>query len=134
MAGLDDVLAEYQRQIKGAVELTAKERAQITKAGADVFRDKLEETNRELHRSRTGKNHMSDHISSVNKTLEKVLDGTSTVAWDDAHHAANARRLNDGTKFYTADHWVEHVRTESMPEVLAAEHAEYQKILKKRGF
>ena len=62
MAGLDDVLAEYQRQIKGAVELTAKERAQITKAGADIFRDKLEEANRELHRSRTGKNHMSDHI------------------------------------------------------------------------
>ena len=134
MAGLDDILAQYQQTIKDAVELTETERAQITKAGADVFRAKLEAANRELHRSRTGSNHMSDHITSVNKTLDKVLDGTSTVAWDDAHHAANARRLNDGTKFYTADHWVEHVRTESMSEVLAAEHAEYQKILKKRGF
>jgi len=51
------------------------------------------------------------------------------------YHAQNARRLNDGTKKYRADHFVTNVQNDSavQTKVLLAEKEEYEKLIRKKG-
>ena len=138
MVGLDSALEDWLKQVQNLANLTLKEQAQITKAGADVFRDKLEETTRKKHYSSHKDpvyGHMADHVTVQAKDIDGQVTGVSTAGWDNPYHASNARRLNDGTKKYTADHFVTELQQskEVLEEVLAAEKEEYQKILRKRG-
>lgn len=51
MAGLDDALSEFMREVKAQTNLNIKETQQITKAGADVYKEQLEKATREKHYS-----------------------------------------------------------------------------------
>lgn len=124
--------------LQSAAQLTPQERSKITLAGANVFKDELEKVTREKHLSnkKGGKyGHMADGLTANNKNVDGILDGKSTVGWSSKFHATNARRLNDGTKKYTADHFVTNVQnSEKVAEkVRDAEFEEYKEIMSKKG-
>lgn len=134
MAGLDDALNEFMRQVKAQAELSVEDTQEITKAGADVYKDELEKVTREKHYSNHDDKtygHMADSIVSQDKDIDGEKNGTSTVGFD-SYHAQNARRLNDGTKAYKADHFITNLQdsSELQDKVLQAEYEKYQEITK----
>ncbi len=138
MADFAEELTEWLETVKTLANLTPKEQAQITKAGAEVFRDALEEETKRKHYSNHKDlkyGHMADNIAVQAKDIDGIANGKSSVGWDNPYHANNARRLNDGTKKYTADHFVTNVQNDNSVQerVLLAEKKEYDKIIKKRG-
>ncbi|MCE2069293.1 phage tail protein [Streptococcus thermophilus] len=118
--------------------LTLAEQSKITSAGAKVFKKELEEVTREKHYSKK-KNpkfgHMADGLAIQTSNADGVKTGVSTVGWKNKYHAENARRLNDGTKKYRADHFVTNVQNDSnvQKKVLLAEKEEYEKLIKRKG-
>ncbi|WP_461241093.1 HK97-gp10 family putative phage morphogenesis protein [Paucilactobacillus sp. N302-9] len=138
MADLDEVLDEWLEQVKDLGDITPAEQAKITKAGADVYESKLQSATKEKHYSHHNDKkygHMADHITKQATNIDGKKTGVSTVGWDNAYHAANARRLNNGTKKYSADHFVTNLQNSdsTINDVLLAEQAAYQEFLKKRG-
>ena len=114
-------------------KLPPEEQAEITKAGADVYADKLEKVVRAKHYGSGhkypgyggGKLHMADDVRSQSLNLGGELDGTSTVGF--GWTAYVARFQNNGTKFMKGDHFVENTRQESIDEILTAEAIAYKK-------
>lgn len=138
MVSLDGALDDWLKQVQKLANLTPKEQAKITKAGAEVFRQELEDATREKHYSSHKDpvyGHMADNVTLQAKNIDGRVTGVSTVGWENRYHATNARRLNDGTKKYTADHFVTNVQQSKkvLEKVLAAEKAEYEKLIRKRG-
>ena len=96
--------------------MTPAEQVKITNAGAKVFKKELEEVTREKHYSRK-KNpkfgHMAVGLAIQSTNADGRKNGVSTGGWKNNYHAQNARRLNDGTKKYRADHFVTNVQNDS---------------------
>lgn len=117
--------------------MTPAEQSKITIAGAKVFKKELEEVTREKHYSRK-KNpkfgHMADGLAIQSTNADGRKNGLSTVGWKNNYHAQNARRLNDGTKKYRADHFVTNVQNDSniQKKVLLAEKEEYERIIRRK--
>ena len=137
MADMVAELESWLKQVENIANLTPKEQAKITKAGAEVFREYLEEETRKKHYSSHKDpvyGHMADHVTVQAKDVDGRETGKSTAGWDNFYHANNARRLNDGTKKYTADHFVTNLQNsdEVKEAVLLAEKAEYDKIIKRK--
>lgn len=135
MAGLDDMLSEWLHEVEQVSKLSTTDKVKITNAGAKVFKRNLEEVTRKKHYSDhedKARGHMADSIEIQNTNLDKTMDGTAVVGFD-KYHAINARRLNDGTKKYSADHFVDETRQASADEVFAAEKAEYDRLLSEKG-
>lgn len=136
MAGLDEAINDWYREIEKAVKLTPAEQSKITAAGANEFKKRLEAETQRKHYSQHDdhkKGHMADHITIQKADVDGQKDGSATVGWDNKFHATNARRLNDGTKKYTADHFVENVRHEAQSAVFEAEKREYEALMRKKG-
>lgn len=139
MTGLDSALNDWLDEVKQLTDLTPKEQAQVTKAGADVFKEELERETKKRHYSRHKNSvygHMADNIAAQDKDIDGRTTGVSSVGWNNPYHASNARRLNDGTKKYKADHFVTNVQDskEVQAKVLQAEKEAYERIVnKKRG-
>ena len=78
---------------------------------------------------------MADGLSVQSTNADGRKNGVATVGWKNNYHAQNARRLNDGTKKYRADHFVTNVQNDStvQKKVLLAEKAEYEKLIRKKG-
>lgn len=138
MADFASALEEWVKTVQNMVELTPKEQAEITKAGAEEFKKRLESETRQRHYSSHKDpvyGHMADGLTLQTKNVDGIVDGKSTVGWENAFHATNARRLNDGTKKYKADHFVTNVQNsaETQEAVLLAEKAEYDRLMKKKG-
>lgn len=134
MTALVEQLDNFMNQVADLVPNT-KEKSQITKAGAEVLKHQLRAVTLARHHSNHDDKtygHMSDHIDYVNTDEDGEENGNSIVGWNNPYHAANARRLNDGTKFYTADHFVDNTRTSVAPLVLAANAAKYKEIMNRR--
>ena len=128
---LDEALNSWMNSVEDLASMSSVEKAAITGAGAEVFRDELEAETNQKHRSNHDDKkfgHMADHVSAQNKNVDGVMNGKSTVGWDNPYHAANARRLNDGTKKYQADHFVTNLRERDsvIEKVLLAEAALYK--------
>ena len=64
---------------------------------------------------------MADHVEVSNKNIDGIEDGSATVGWPNRYHAMNAMRLNDGTVFIKADHFVDVTREESRKAILEAQ-------------
>lgn len=128
-------MEQWLRQVESVSnKMSIYDKAKITKAGAKVFKSELEaETKLKHHSNHDDKvfGHMSDSVEIKNTNIDNIRDGTSIVGFDH-YHASNARRLNDGTKFYVGDHFITNLRERVMPKVLAAEKEEYQKIVNRR--
>ncbi len=129
-----DQLEAWVQQIANITSnLNLKQRADITTAGAEVFRDELEKTTRQKHYSHHNDKvygHMADHIIVSSKDTDNDLDGAATVGWNNKYHAMNAMRLNDGTRKIKADHFVTDLQEDEIikQKVLEAEKAKYDEI------
>lgn len=136
MADLDEVLDNWFGQVESLVMLPPNEVAKITGAGAKVFREDLEKETNEKHRSSHDDKvygHAADHVTMQRSNVDGKRTGASTVGWDNHYHAMNMQRLNDGTKKYQADHFVDNLRNsnDEIEKVLLAEAAEYQRKVKR---
>ena len=132
---LDEALNDWLKAVE-SLKLSRVEKETITGAGAEVFRSELEKETNEKHRSNHNDKvfgHMADHITYHKGNVDGMKNGKSTVGWDNAYHASNARRLNDGTKKYQADHFVDNLRgsDSTVEKVLLAEAALYKAKVKK---
>ncbi len=136
---MDDFLEMWLKKVKLiSTELTPKEQAKITKAGADVYMEMLQTTTRAKHYSHHNDKtygHAADHITNQAKDIDGKVTGVSSVGWDNPYHAMNMYRLNDGTRKIPADHFITNLQqSEATQEaVLKAESVEYQKLLEKES-
>lgn len=137
--GMDDFLEMWLQKVKLiSTELTPKEQAKITKAGADVYMEKLRATTRAKHySSRNDKKHghAADHIVSQAKDVDGKVTGVSSVGWDNSYHDRIMNWLNDGTRKLHGDHFITNLQQSDKTQeaVLKAESAEYQKLIEKEG-
>ena len=132
---LDEALEEWLKSVKKIAELTPKEQAEITGAGAKKYAEILTETTREKHYSHHDDKvygHMADHVTYQKKNIDGQTTGVSSVGWDNHYHAMNAQRLNDGTKHIQADHFKTNLdnNEEVAQQVLEAEKAKYDEVIK----
>lgn len=137
MLGLDKALEEWLETVQNVGNLSFAEQSRITEAGAEVFKDELAKVTKKEHYSNHKDpvyGHMADSLSIQKTGVDGRRNGKSTVGWENRFHAQNARRLNDGTKKYQADHFVTKVQNDSavQKKVLLAEKAEYEKIMRKK--
>lgn len=138
MVELDQALEEWLKTVQEIGDLSLAEQSKITQAGAEVFKDELAKATKEKHYSNHKDpkyGHMADSLSVQKTSVDGQKNGKSTVGWKNRFHAQNARRLNDGTKKYKADHFVTKVQNDSavQKKVLLAEKAEYDKIMRRKG-
>lgn len=136
--GLDEQMAEMMSKINQAVP-SVKKKKQITKVGADKFAKNLRDDTRSSHYQdrKLGKvKHLADSIKSVNKDLDGINNGSSTVGFEGAsdsgiNHGRIARFLNDGTSNHLhGDHFVDKSRDRSKEEVFQAMAQKYEEDLK----
>ncbi|NME21799.1 phage tail protein [Lactobacillus reuteri] len=136
--GLDDALDLFVKQLEKSTKLNVVEKQTITQAGGAVFRDHLREETSAKHRSNHNDKtwgHAADNIDMYsprgNSSKYGTLFGDTLVGWKNRYHAMNMERLNDGTRFIKADHFVTNLRNDPTvrSEILAAEKAAYSKIM-----
>ncbi|QIM45735.1 phage tail protein [Streptococcus ruminicola] len=138
MAGLDEALESWLKTVQNIGELTLAEQSKITEAGAEAFKDELAKATKAKHYSDHKDptyGHMADSLTVQTSGVDGKKNGKSTVGWENRYHAQNARRLNDGTKMYQADHFVTNVQNSSevREKVLLAEREKYEEIMRKKG-
>lgn len=101
---MSQFLEQWLEDVKSiSVDLTPKDQAEITKAGAKVMAEDVDgETN-----------------------------GSSTVGWDNHYHAMNMMRLNDGYRGHPGDHFVTNLQQDKATSeaVLRAESDKYQELI-----
>ena len=132
---MDQFLEKWLEQVKSiSVDLTPKEQAEITEAGAKMMAERLTEVTNAKHRSHHNDKtygHAADHISYMAKDVDGEVNGESTVGWDNRYHAMNMMRLNDGYKGYSGDHFVTNLQQDKATgeAVLKAESDKYQELI-----
>lgn len=130
---MDEALGQWLKQISKAAELSISDQEKITKAGADVYANKLAETTKEKHPDTKGTGgkygHLSEDISSATGDIDKEHNGNSVAGFGDKAFVAGF--LNDGTKKIHGDHFVDNARDDAKDAVFAAEQEEYQAIIAK---
>lgn len=137
--GMDDFLQMWLNKVKKiSTDLTPKQQAKITKAGADKYMELLRAETRSKHYSSHDDKvygHAADHIVDMAKNVDGKVTGVSSIGWDNYYHAMNMSRVNDGTKKMKGDHFITNLQqSEKVKDaVLRAESAEYQKLIKEEG-
>lgn len=130
---MDEALDQWLKQVSKAAQLPISDQEKITKAGADVYAEKLVETTKEKHPNTKGDGgkygHLSESISSAAGDIDGDHNGSSTVGFH--NKAYIARFLNDGTKNIRGDHFVDNSRDDAKDAVFAAEAEKYQAIIAK---
>ena len=130
---MDEALGQWLKQVSKAAQLSISDQEKITKAGADVYAEKLAETTKEKHPNTKGDGgkygHLSENIRSAAGDIDGDHNGSSTVGFHNKAHIA--RFLNDGTKNIRGDHFVDNARDDAKGDVFAAEAAKYQEIIAK---
>ena len=90
---MDQFLEQWLEQVKSiSIDLTPKEQAEITKAGAKVMAERLTAVTNAKHRSRHDDKtygHAADHVSYMDRDVDGEVNGASTVGWDNHYHAMN---------------------------------------------
>lgn len=137
--GMDDFLQAWLKKVKKiSVDLTPKQQAKITKAGADRYMEMLRNETRSKHYSSHDDKtygHAADHIVDMARSIDGRVTGVSSIGWDNFYHAMNMSRVNDGTRKMRGDHFITNLQqSEKTKEaVLKAESEEYQKLIEKAG-
>jgi HK97 gp10 family phage protein len=130
---MDQALEKWLQQVSKAAQLSIKNQEKITKAGADVLADKLQEATKEKHPDSKGTGgaygHLSEDIRSATGDIDGEHNGQSITGFGDKSFVA--RFLNDGTKKLRGDHFVDNARDDAKDAVFAAEAKEYQAIIAK---
>lgn len=141
MPDFDEQVMGFLHQVKKLVPDKDAQR-KMTKEGADVLRDRLQQETRHKHydekhyipKKYRGRNikHLADSIASDDKNINGEIDGSSLVGFQGVqesgvNHARIARFINDGTKKMRGDHFVEHTREDNAKEVFSAIAEKYRK-------
>lgn len=130
---MDEALGQWLKQVSKAAQLSVSDQEKITKAGADIFAKELAEITKEKHPNTKGDGgkygHLSEDISSAAGDIDGDHNGSSTVGFGKKDYIA--RFLNDGTKYISADHFVDNARDDAKDAVFAAEAEKYQAIIAK---
>lgn len=128
-------LNEWFEDVKKLADISIADQLLITSAGAEVYKEALEEVTNRKHRTHYNRKvygHMADSILLAKKNPDGQRDGTCTVGFDQ-YHALNAWHLNDGTKFIAGDHFITNTQENTAKAVLLAEKAAYTALIAKRG-
>ena len=137
--GMDDFLQMWLNKVKKiSTDLTPKQQAKITKAGADRYMELLRAETKSKHYSSHDDDtygHAADHIVDMARNVDGRVTGVSSIGWDNFYHAMNMSRVNDGTRKMRGDHFITNLQqSEKTKEaVLKAESEEYQKLIEKAG-
>lgn len=137
-----------------STKMSVEDKAAITKAEADIFKEELEKVTKKKHyrHRRTGQNpHLSDSVLMQNKNIDGMKDGSSVVGWDYTKSRVG-HLIENGTKFpmYTkkghkyknggqvavnGDHFVRDLRNDKAvhEKMVQAGAKKYREIIKKRG-
>lgn len=130
---MDEALGQWLKQVSKAAQLSISDQEKITKAGADVYAEKLAEVTKEKHPSTKGNGgkygHLVDNITSQKGDVDGQHNGQSSVGFH--NKAYIARFLNDGTKNIRGDHFVDNSRDDAKDAVFAAEAEKYQAMIAK---
>lgn len=133
---LDDALDKWLHEVNKLIP-DVKQRQKITLVGAEVYKKQLYDITKAKHYDKNHTDtskvaHLADSIEVSGTNVDYIRDGSSLVGFTKKgiNHARIARLLNDGTKFIPGDHFVEDARRSSRQAVLAAQYAEYQRLLR----
>ena len=122
---MDDFINQLQNYSDNLDSLvpSIEQKQRITQAGAKVLEKNLQEVTpvSKLNRKK-------EYVMSQNTNIDGQEDGSSTVGF--GKKAYIARFLNDGTVKMPATHFVDNAVNESKTEVLLANKAEYDKIVR----
>ena len=134
--GLDDALSQWIKQLESSTtDMSIIDKADISNAGAKVFEKHLRAETNAKHRSTHNDEtwgHAADHIGRYQPKdgAEGIRLGSYIVGWENAYHAMNMLRINDGTSKYAGDHFITNLQHDPAVrrEILEAEKAEWEKI------
>lgn len=144
MADFDEQIMGFLHRVKKLVPDKETQR-KMTKEGADVLRDRLQQETRRKHyneqhyvpKKYRGRNikHLADSIASDDKNINGEVDGSSLVGFQSVkesgvNHARIARFINDGTKKMRGDHFVEHAREDNADKIFGAIADKYRESIK----
>lgn len=137
---LDEGLQKWYQDVVKTVDLSAKEKAKVTSAGAKVLVDHLQNVTKSKHfneHRKGGVKHLSDSIAFVSRDIDGILNGHSTVGFETKatggiNHARIARFLNDGTIYIKADHFYDNGIEEAKEKVFATQAEFLAALLKKK--
>ncbi|NGG71985.1 phage head-tail adapter protein [Lactobacillus salivarius] len=127
---MDDFINQLQNYSDNLDSLVPniEHQQRITQAGAKVLEKNLQEVTPVSKLNRKKDKHLKEYVMSQNANIDGQEDGSSTVGF--GKKAYIARFLNDGTVKMPATHFVDNAVNESKKEVLLANKAEYDKIMR----
>lgn len=127
---MDDFINQLQNYSDNLDSLvpSIEQKQRITQAGAKVLEKNLQEVTPVSKLNRKKDKHLKEYVMSQDTNVDGQEDGSSTVGF--GKKAYIARFLNDGTVKMPATHFVDNAVSESKTEVLIANKAEYDKIVR----
>lgn len=127
---MDDFINQLQNYSDNLDSLvpSIEQKQRITQAGAKVLEKNLQEVTLVSKLNRKKDKHLKEYVMSQDTNVDGQEDGSSTVGF--GKKAYIARFLNDGTVKMPATHFVDNAVNESKKEVLLANKAEYDKIMR----
>lgn len=127
---MDDFINQLQNYSDNLDSLvpSIEQKQRITQAGAKVLEKNLQEVTPVSKLNRKKDKHLKEYVMPQNTNIDGQEDGSSTVGF--GKKAYIARFLNDGTVKMPATHFVDNAVNESKTEVLLANKAEYDKIVR----
>ena len=127
---MDDFINQLQNYSDNLDSLvpSIEQKQRITQAGAKVLEKNLQEVTPVSKLNRKKDKHLKEYVMSQNTNIDGQEDGSSTVGF--GKKAYIARFLNDRTVKMPATHFVDNAVNESKTEVLLANKAEYDKIVR----
>lgn len=127
---MDDFINQLQNYSDNLDSLvpSIEQKQRITQAGAKVLEKNLQEVTPVSKLNRKKDKHLKEYVMSQDTNVDGQEDGSSTVGF--GKKAYIARFLNDGTVKMPATHFIDNAVNESKKEVLLANKAEYDKIMR----
>ena len=127
---MDDFINQLQNYSDNLDSLvpSIEQKQRITQAGAKVLEKNLQEVTPVSKLNRKKDKHLKEYVMSQDTNVDGQEDGSSTVGF--GKKAYIARFLNDETVKMPATHFVDNAVNESKKEVLLANKAEYDKIMR----
>lgn len=134
---MDDFINQLQNYSDNLDSLvpSIEQKKKITQAGANILEKNIRRVtpvSKLKYDKNGGKSykttHLKEYVMSQNTNIDGQEDGSSTVGF--GKKAYIARFLNDGTVKMPATHFVDNAVNESKTEVLIANKAEYDKIVR----
>lgn len=130
----ENLLQDFSKSLNKLVP-DMEQKKKITQAGANILEKNIRRVtpvSKLKYDKNGGKSykttHLKEYVMSQNTNIDGQEDGSSTVGF--GKKAYIARFLNDGTVKMPATHFVDNAVNESKKEVLLANKAEYDKIMR----